>query len=66
MRNHILFATALQDSCLLTSGGDTVLGIIDLETMVHTTGRTDLDKLAKSVLIKYKLRSMQFYFKKNV
>ena len=29
--------------------GETVLGVIDPEMMVQTTGRTDLDVLAKSV-----------------
>jgi len=31
---------------------DTVIGVIDPEMMVQATGRTDLDELAKSVLIK--------------
>ena len=32
--------------------GILLLGVFDLEMTVQTTGRTDLDELAKSVLIK--------------
>ncbi len=32
--------------------GDTVIGVIDPEMMVQATVRTNLDELAKSVLIK--------------
>ena len=32
--------------------GDTVIVVIDPEMMVQAIGRTDLDELAKSVLIK--------------
>ena len=32
--------------------GILLLGVIDPEMMVQVTGRTDLDELAKSVLIK--------------
>ena len=32
--------------------GDTVIGVIDPEMMVQATGRTDLDELVKSELIK--------------
>ena len=53
MRNHISFATA----CNIVvyehqEYVDAVIGVIDPEMMVQRSGGTDLDELAKSVLIK--------------